>query len=308
MIHAPIVLRENAVFLADIGKIAGLRANLVIVHAACQKFGNFIAGEVDLSTVDPEVAFAFLRIVERHLTAQEGSAEFEGVVAAHVVHRIGYLIGVLRNRIQAIVAGVFEVAFPSANQCTAGGFLIDVGVHDAQILRHIHAVHRRHVAVVIAVIADTCLIHQARRKDVRVAQVPAARMGGVGAGCKACRKLSELRSLGHDRIVVAHADKRHIAGGGVPVQLDVEGVVFVDYRLVVEVIVQIAIRAGRRRERIEIIDRGRIQTCGRNDIAREGLTGGGIVDEARAGRTGLGITARILGLVLRGCLPGHILV
>ena len=69
-IHAPVVLREEAVFLADIGEVAGLRADLVLIHAAGQQLGDFIAGEVDRAFVDPEVAFAFLRIEELHLRGE----------------------------------------------------------------------------------------------------------------------------------------------------------------------------------------------------------------------------------------------
>ena len=73
-------------------------------------------------------------------------------------HRIGYLIGVLRNGVQAVVARVLQVALPAADQRAAGGFLVDVGIHDAQVLGYIVAIHRRRVAVVIAVVAR-CALH-----------------------------------------------------------------------------------------------------------------------------------------------------
>ena len=34
VVDAPIVLYEDSVFLSDIGEVAGLRANLVVIHAA----------------------------------------------------------------------------------------------------------------------------------------------------------------------------------------------------------------------------------------------------------------------------------
>ena len=71
MVHAPVVLPKDAVFLADIGEVASLRADLVLIHAAGQQFGNLIAGEVDRALVDPEVALALLRVEELHLAADE---------------------------------------------------------------------------------------------------------------------------------------------------------------------------------------------------------------------------------------------
>ena len=142
-------------------------------------------------------------------------------------HRVVHFVGVLRNRVEAVVAGVLEVALPAADQRAAGGFLVDVGVHNAQVLRYVVAIHGRCVAVVVAVVGDMRFVHDGRRKDVRVAEVVAARMGGIDARSAARGKVRELRCLAINGIVVAEADEQYVVGRGVPVDPAVEGVVLV---------------------------------------------------------------------------------
>jgi len=114
--------------------------------------------------------------------------------------------------IETVVAGVFQIALPAADERAAGGFLVDVGIHDAEVLGDIVAIHRRGVAVVVAVIGQMGLIDHVVRVNVCVAKVPAARMGGVGASAPASGKFGELRGLGIDRVVVAETGERPVLG------------------------------------------------------------------------------------------------
>jgi len=162
-VKAPVVLREKAVFLADILKSSRPASRSGSYPCRRPSVRNFVAGKVDRVFVDPEVALALLRVEERHVAAHERPAEFNGNAFRATSLRNRSLRMFLRNRIQAVIAGVLQVALPAADKRAAVVSWLMLAFTMPGPSIHTGRTWRR-VTVIVAVVADMRFVHDSREK------------------------------------------------------------------------------------------------------------------------------------------------
>src|ERR1700730_1000164 len=141
----------------------------VPIHEPGQQVGNLVASanvphaarDTAASSAavsrDCEVTFSGKRPEQIQFPLEEGCTCLEGVASFRPRHRIGSLVTGLRNNIEAVVAGVLELAVVTADQCDTPQKR-GIAVYDSKLRAEVHTIKRWRIPVFGANKADSCFV------------------------------------------------------------------------------------------------------------------------------------------------------
>ncbi len=134
----PIVLGVNAVLPTAGAEEARLCAYLIVVDKTGEHVRHLIASRPGSATIAPavaisaeeEIAFAGDGPEQIHLTPNQVRSKLERVVALYPAQAVGKLVSILWNRIEPVIAGVFELSVVAADECAApsSGLVLAFGI------------------------------------------------------------------------------------------------------------------------------------------------------------------------------------